>query len=176
MGWIQSGSCLKYAVVLSVVFTTVCPGKGRTYRQDDYYGIGPSLGYSFSRDLGGPTVGFDAAWVYHQISWAMGVRYIWCRDSEAAFGPNSGLATVYAEVVTAISMAVPIGGGISYNFLLGNRSGPGAHLFFFVPWGMRPTGYMLLFYRPGWVWLDRQAEVIHEVGLYFKFSNLLSGK
>jgi len=132
-----------------------------------YYGIGPSIGYSFSDNLGGFTLGFDAATSFMIASLSGGMRYIFSKDDGNDFRDNSGLLTVYGEATI-----LNYGLGLSYNFALGSgETGPGLHMAIYFSIPAQDTGYVSVFYRRSWIWLNGNAEGINELGLSFKFSD-----
>ncbi|MCK4907093.1 MAG: hypothetical protein KAS64_06060 [Spirochaetes bacterium] len=137
---------------------------------ESFYALGPSLSYSFSENLKGPTLSFEATKTWYFFSLSGGMRYIFSKDDGNDFRGNNGLISLYAEATAALPM--PLGIGISYHFLVNGGSGFGLSAYYSLPIPIPKAGYISLFYRPSWVWLDGNCEVINEIGIYFKFSNL----
>lgn len=137
---------------------------------DPFWAIGPSLSYCWSDNLEGPALGFDAVQSWAFFTYSGGMRYIFSRNDGNDFRGNNGLLTIFAE--GTVCLPLPMGIGASYNWALNDSSGPGLHAYFSVPIPIPKVGYASIYFRPSWVWLNGNCEVINEWGIYFKFSNI----
>lgn len=136
---------------------------------DNFWAFGPSLGYTWSDNLSGWTVGFEAVQAFALFTCSTGVKYVFSDSDKSDFTGNEGLLTLYLE--GTVSLPFPLGIGVSYNFALGDSNGPGLQLYYGVPLPISRKYYISLFWRPSWIWLDGNPETMHEFGIYFKRSN-----
>ena len=132
--------------------------------------IGPDLGWFWSDNLSGPALGFDAVISSYFLTGSAGMRYVASRDDGPDFNGNGGLLTMYTE--TTVMLPFPLGFGVSYNWAAGKASGPGLHLYWSLPLPLGDDGYLTIFYRPTWLWLNGNPETAHQLGIGWRFSDV----
>lgn len=164
---ISRKSCLCLSLMLALSLLAGGTATGFVDLPQHIYSIGPSLGYSFSDLLGGPTLAFDAAWTWYSFSWSLGARYTLPKSDGYNSGDYGGLLSPYVEFTLPL-----VGAGASYNFVLNGEQGWGADLFFYIPIPVSKDNHIDLFFRPKWIWLENRTEFVSEWGIYFKFTNL----
>lgn len=140
------------------------------YIPGNFKAIGPDLGWFWSDNLSGPAVGFDAVTSWYFFTGSLGMRHVCSRDDGPDFRGNSGLLSVYLEGTAALPF--PLGIGVSYNWALERASGFGVHLYWSIPLPVSEHGYLTIFYRPSWIWLDGNPETAHQLGVGWRFSDV----
>jgi hypothetical protein len=138
---------------------------------DSFFAIGPDIGWFWSDNLSGLAIGFDALKSFSLLTASFGMRHVFSRDDGYDFAGNKGLLSVYIEGTATLPL--PLGIGFSYNWALGHSSGPGMHLYWSIPMPFSKEGYVSVFYRPTWIWLDGNAETCHQLGIAWRFSNVV---
>lgn len=137
---------------------------------DSFWALGPWLSYSWSDNLSGWTVGFEALKSWAVFTYAAGAKYVFSDSDKSDFAGNHGLLTLYLEYT--IALPFPIGIGVNWNFALGTAHGPGLQLYYGIPLPVGKKYYASLFWRASWIWLDGNPETMNEVGICIKRSNL----
>ena len=160
---------LSMLLFLPLLFPAAVSGDMFPAIPETFWAFGPSLGYTWSDNLSGWTVGFEALKAYAVFTCAAGAKYIFSDDDKPDFSGNNGLLSIYME--GTIALPFPLGIGISYNFALGSGSGPGLQLYYGVPIPIGKKYYLSLFWRPSWIWINGNAETTHEIGIYWKRSS-----
>ena len=135
---------------------------------DSFWAFGPSLGYTWSDNLSGTTIGFEALQSWAVFTYSAGAKYVFSDNDRPDFRGNNGLFSIYIEGTVALPF--PLGIGASYNFALGSGSGPGLQLYWGIPVPLGRKFYASLFWRPQWIWINGNPETLHEIGVYFKRS------
>lgn len=137
---------------------------------DNFWALGPWLGYTWSDNLSGWTVGFEALKSWAVFTYAAGAKYVASDNDKSDFSGNKGLLTFYIEGTVALPF--PVGIGVNWNFALGDSAGPGLQLYYGIPLPLARKFYISLFWRASWIWLDGNPETMNEVGICIKRSNL----
>ncbi len=142
------------------------------YIPDNFKALGPDLGWFWSDNLSGPAIGFDAVTSLYFFTGSLGMRHVFSKNDGPDFRGNKGLLTVYLEGTVALPF--PLGIGVSHNWALDNASGFGVHLYWSIPLPVSEHGYLTFFYRPSWIWLDGNPETAHQLGIGWRFSDVLT--
>jgi hypothetical protein len=137
---------------------------------DTFKAIGPDISWFWSDNLSGPSFGFDAVTTWYFFTGSLGMRHVLSRDDGPDFTGNQGLLSIYLE--GTMTLPFPVGIGVSHNWALGQASGFGLHVYLSLPLPISDDGYLTIFYRPSWIWLDGNAETAHQLGVGWRFSDV----